>query len=89
MFLRFTLFMMAASAVLGEDYGLDCSFPIHNMELSCGDLLGDRKAFYDNFMDGCRQYYGAKGTRCDLTERERLIMSKRQPQSMVCNDLSF
>lgn len=71
------------SHVQAADYGLDCSFPIHSMELTCGDLLGDRKAFYEDYIEGCRQHYGKKGNRCDITERDRLIMSERQPQSMV------
>jgi prolyl 4-hydroxylase len=34
-------------------------------------------------MDGCRKQYGTKGNRCDSVEEERLLMSVRQPQSMV------
>ena len=85
MFLRITsLFLVAAaSTVLAADYGLDCSFPIHSTDLSCGDLLGDRKAFYEDYVEGCRQHYGKKGSRCDITEQERLKMSQRQPRSMV------
>ena len=80
-----TLFLLAAVATTthAADYGLDCSFPIHNFDLSCGDLLGDRKKFYEDYMDGCREYYGKKGDRCDITEVDRLAMSKRQPRSMV------
>ena len=77
------LLLLTATAVLAADYGLDCSFPIHNRELSCGDLLGDRDAFYEDYVQGCRDYYGKKGHRCDITEQERLKMSVRQPQSMV------
>jgi len=66
------------------DYGVDCSFPIHrNTEWTCGDLLGDKKAFYEDFMQGCRDYYGKKGGACDRTEADRLEMSLYQPQSMV------
>ena len=68
----------------GAGYGLDCSFPMHSYELSCGDLLGDRKAIYDEFMQGCREKWGEKGaTRCDNNEEERLAMIRRQPQSIV------
>lgn len=90
MLFRTTALALAAAVLVAHhpitqaaDYGLDCSFPIHNMELSCGDLLGDRKAFYEDYIEGCRQHYGKKGSRCDITERDRLIMSERQPQSMV------
>ena len=68
----------------GADFGLDCSFPIQNYESSCGDLLGDRKAIYDEYMQGCREKWGKKGAaRCDANEEDRLAMSRRQPQSMV------
>lgn len=64
-------------------YGVDCSFPIFSKDLKCGDLLGDRKAVYEEFMDGCRKYYGNKGNRCDATEDDRIAMDIYQPQSMV------
>jgi prolyl 4-hydroxylase len=89
MFIRIasqTLFLILAAVATtthGADYGLDCSFPIHSFDLSCGDLLGDRKQFYEDFMAGCREFYGKKGNRCDQTEVDRLTMSKRQPKSMV------
>lgn len=68
------------------DYGVDCSFPIHGTEFKCGDLLGDRKSFYEHYMAGCRKYYGNKGSRCDHTEHDRILMSQRQPQSMVVRE---
>lgn len=64
-------------------YGVDCSFPVHSKEFKCGDLLGDRQTFYEQFMEGCRQHYGSKANRCDITEEDRIAMSVRQPQSMV------
>ena len=50
-------------------------------DFRCGDTLGDRKTFYENFMNGCREAY--PGTSCDDYERDRIAMSLRQPQSMV------
>lgn len=44
--------------------------------------LGNRQEFYDNFLDGCVQFYGKQGKRCVSTERDRIDMSLRQPQSM-------
>ena len=71
-----------------EGYGLDCSFPIHSTESSCRGLLGDRQAVYDEYMRGCREQWGTKGAvRCDANERDRLEMSRRQPQSMVVGPL--
>ena len=65
-------------------YGLDCSFPIHSKEFTCGNLLGDRKAVYEEYMKGCREQWGLKGAaRCDFNENDRLEMSRRQAQSMV------
>jgi len=44
--------------------------------------LGDRQKFYKNFVDGCRESFGAKGIRCTQNEMDRITMSLRQPQSM-------
>jgi prolyl 4-hydroxylase len=64
------------------EYGADVSFPIHHLGLKDGPL-GDRKAIYEDYMDGCRKFYGSKGDRCDVSEQERVQMSLRQAQSMV------
>ena len=70
-------------AALAADFGVDCSWPIHSTSLNCGGTLGDRKAVYDEYMDGCRQKWGSKGAkRCDANEKDRIEMTKRQPQSM-------
>jgi len=45
-------------------------------------ILGNRKDFYENFINGCRERYGKKEHACDETERDRMAMSVRQPQSM-------
>eukprot|EP00934_Nitzschia_sp_Nitz4_P008613 Nitzschia sp. Nitz4//scaffold43_size134323//64785//66265//NITZ4_003300-RA/size134323-augustus-gene-0.235-mRNA-1//-1//CDS//3329551951//8603//frame0 len=83
-FVYLAVLVACTTMVAGEDYGVDCSFPIHGLESSCGDLLGDRKAIYDEYMDGCRKKWGRKGAlRCDEGEADRLEMSRRQPQSMV------
>jgi len=34
------------------EYGVDCSFPVHTTDFRCGDILGDRKKLYDDFMQG-------------------------------------
>jgi prolyl 4-hydroxylase len=43
--------------------------------------LGDRKKVYEDFMNGCYKAYGHLP--CDEYEDERIVMSGRQPQSMV------
>jgi prolyl 4-hydroxylase len=75
--------MINFQTTCGAEYGVDCSFPIHSKEWKCGDLLGDRKNLYESFMEGCRKKYGKQGFRCDLTEDDRIEMSRRQPMSMV------
>jgi len=46
--------------------------------------LGDKKKFYDDFMQGCYDKYqkGKNGGICDATERDRVAMSLRQPKDM-------
>ncbi|GAX17188.1 hypothetical protein FisN_10Lh036 [Fistulifera solaris] len=68
----------------GEEYATDCSFPIFSTDFKCGDKLGDRRTFYEDYIEGCRQYHGPqKAKRCDATEADRIDMNNRQPQSMV------
>ena len=64
------------------EYGADVSFPIHHADLQDGPL-GDRNTLYEEYMEGCRKYYGKKAHSCDVSEEGRLAMSLRQPQSMV------
>ena len=85
---RFTLTLLFTTAIgvakAQGDYGLDCSWPIHDTELNCGSLLGDRQAVHEEYMEGCKQKWGSRGAqRCDFNEKDRLEMSRRQPQSMV------
>ena len=44
--------------------------------------LGDKMSFYENYINGCREKFGSKGTRCTQSELDRFAMSLRQPQSM-------
>ena len=44
--------------------------------------LGDKRKFYDEFMEGCRQKYKKYSRACDSTESDRVAMSLRQPPSM-------
>ena len=44
--------------------------------------LGDRRAAYDEFLQGCKEFYGRKGQACIQTEIDRIEMNLRQPQSM-------
>jgi prolyl 4-hydroxylase len=51
--------------------------------------LGDKQSFYQKLIDGCVEFYDAKGKgdRCIESEAERVKMSLRQPQSMVVSGL--
>lgn len=74
----------SSKPVVGSHYGVDCSFPVLDRDLSaCGGILGNRTSFYEDYMQGCRDHFGSKAHRCDSTEQDRLDMSRRQPQAMV------
>jgi hypothetical protein len=45
--------------------------------------LGNRAQIYEDFMEGCRKWYGERGNRCDATERDRAAMSLDQPATMT------
>lgn len=45
--------------------------------------LGNRQDFYDHFLEGCRNHERDEHEACDETERDRIDMNLRQPQSMV------
>ena len=46
--------------------------------------LGDRQAIYLNHLEGCRTAYEPVDSyKCDQYEYDRMIMNRRQPQSMV------
>jgi hypothetical protein len=77
------------------EYGVDISFPIHHRQPSDNypwlpsskegmavQPLGDRQAFYKNYIDGCVKTFGNKSRRCETNENDRVAMSLRQPQSM-------
>ena len=44
--------------------------------------LGDRQTFYKDYLQGCLDANGRKGSRCTQTELDRVEMTLRQPQSM-------
>lgn len=70
-----------SQSVQGQEqgnFGVDVSFPMHHLEWS--PLNEERREIYEDFMQGCRDYYGKKGARCDSTERDRIDMTLRQPQ---------
>jgi hypothetical protein len=44
--------------------------------------LGNKKEFYRQFLQGCKDAFGKKGVRCQQNELDRIAMTLRQPQSM-------
>ncbi|GKZ01247.1 hypothetical protein MPSEU_001075700 [Mayamaea pseudoterrestris] len=92
--IRIIPFFLLIAAILAQQqqqdsarYGVDCSFPIHHSDFpskACQHTFAeDRVQIYEDYMQGCRDYYGRKGNACDETEHDRLFMSLQQPQSMV------
>lgn len=65
----------------GSPYGVDCTFPIHHKNLRCGNLLGDRKKVYEDYMQGCYDAFGEDI--CEDYENDRIAMSLRQPAGML------
>lgn len=79
-------------------YGVDISYPIHHASVSTNfpwlqnqnsnssqplQVLGDRQAFYEDFLRSCRDSLGPEnGRRCDETESHRIQMNLMQPPSM-------
>lgn len=50
--------------------------------------LGDRQKFYEDFLDGCKEHWGARGAeKCQMNEDDRIAMTLRQPQSMQVSSL--
>jgi prolyl 4-hydroxylase len=44
--------------------------------------LGDKQSFYEDLIQGCFEFYGKKGKRCQRTEDTRIQMNLRQPKGM-------
>lgn len=42
----------------------------------------DRHRAYMHHIEGCRKFYGPNSDQCDIYEFDRILMNKRQPQSM-------
>ena len=72
-------------------YGVDNSFPIQHSfdDINMNDNplnVAYKKMYYDNFLQGCRDYYHPEGYKCDGSERDRIEMNLRQPGSMFVSD---
>jgi hypothetical protein len=75
-------------------YGVDVSWPIHCQITERNEYRlpkdrfakGSRREAYVNHLQGCRDYYSQisreAARTCDAYEYDRLVMNKRQPQSM-------
>lgn len=63
--------------------GVDVSYPIHSPHTIADNPLGDKSSWYDNLINGCRESCDRCKAACDQTEKDRIQMNRRQPQSMV------
>merc|ERR1719310_1979074 len=64
-------------------HNMDPSIPTpYEYEDMVPQPLGDKKTFYKDFVEGCKEKFGKKGKRCVQTELDRIAMTLRQPQSM-------
>ncbi len=84
------IFLIAASfpSVVKADeaveYGLDVSFAQTSEHVNTTvQVLGDRKKVYEDYIQGCRDYWVEKSFLCDASEGERFNRNIVQPQSMV------
>ena len=72
-----------------DAYGMDVSWPIHRpIRRTAPSIFGQgaRHQAYVQHLKGCRAYYAQKSKAtsrlCDAYEFDRMLMNKRQPQSM-------
>jgi hypothetical protein len=67
-----------------ETYGIDVSFPIQNSLVGRKEFnpLGDRQDVYVHHLEACRKAYSEDPSKCDSYEYGRMVMNRRQPQSM-------
>lgn len=77
-------------------YGVDVSWPIHHSIKSDSTVFakGSRHQAYVKHLQGCRSFYRkiseTAARSCDSYEFDRILMNKRQPQSMQnYTDLGF
>jgi hypothetical protein len=65
--------------------GVDVSYPIHSDKVIPADEnpLGDKQTWYDELIGGCRKSCERCDSACVQTESDRIVMNRRQPQSMV------
>jgi hypothetical protein len=56
--------------------------------MNCGNLLGDRQSIYQEYMDGCSEFYGVdRAELCDETEDDRIQMNRMQPKTQAHGQL--
>lgn len=85
--LLFRVLQISCSMIEKEDappefkYGTDCSFAVHKEDVRPDCAIGNQRQLYQEYMDGCREYYSPED--CDSEETVRLEMNVRQPQSIV------
>lgn len=76
--------LLAAIAIHSStsvEYGVDCSWAQHSTDFKCGNLLGNREQLYQDYMAGCRAYYGEEAFHaCDEAEESRIFDNRERVQ---------
>ncbi len=75
----------ADGSAIASYSGVDVSYPIHSDKVIPADMnpLGDKQTWYDELIGGCRKSCERCDSACVQTESDRIVMNRRQPQSMV------
>mmetsp|Transcript_22427 Transcript_22427/g.28300 ORF Transcript_22427/g.28300 Transcript_22427/m.28300 type:complete len:455 (-) Transcript_22427:139-1503(-) len=78
------LLSFVPNIICAVDYGVDVSFPMHRRAImnNTENILPDRQAIYDEYIEGCRQKFSKQKFACDDSEQGRIDMSLSQPRSM-------
>jgi len=93
----------SSSETTEASYGIDVSWPIQgplnrnrkDRVAESAKIFGQdtRHNMYLEHLEGCRNYYGqrskAAARTCDTYEFDRLLMNKRQPQSMEVRRIQY
>lgn len=72
------------AAATTYSYGADVSFPAQHSQVTDSEKpFGESiTPFYNDFLQGCREYYKDRSAHCDESERSRLNLNSQQPSVM-------
>lgn len=67
-----------------QSYGIDVSFPMQHPQVAESPTrpLGDGiSSFYNQYLQGCRDFYKEKNDRCAISEQDRIHRNRQQPST--------